>query len=136
MSGRAAVRIRKIFLLRDRKVLGSEFGIFAVARREARGASFKNCSELFCGGEAVRNVGRSSSTAFVLFRWGPPRFGVFNFALAGRDFLREAAQRKGALNANGSRNGVTENFRDPFAVSAEHCDRMVALAKCGLGELR
>ena len=49
------------------KFLEAKFGIFAIARCEARGAAFKDCSELFCGGEAVRNVGRSSSTAFVLF---------------------------------------------------------------------
>ena len=32
------------------KFLEAKFGIFAVARCEARGAAFKNCSELLCGG--------------------------------------------------------------------------------------
>ena len=32
------------------KFLEAKFGIFAIARCEARGAAFKNCSELLCSG--------------------------------------------------------------------------------------
>ena len=114
----------------------AEPGVFASAGGEAGSAAFKDRSELFRGGKAVRSVDRSSSSALARFRWGPPRFDVLNFALASRDFLSETAQRKGAFDAYGSRDGVAESFRDPLTFGIKHRNDVVVGAKCGLGELR
>ena len=78
------------------KFLEAKLGIFAADRCKAGGAAFKDCSELLCGGKAVRNVGRSSSTASVLLRRGPPRFDVLNPRLLAATFFAKPRNARSA----------------------------------------